>query len=841
MPDSQPDPSRTAPQTSDTVAVALPPLPRGDRYELQGALARGGMGEIHEARDTVLNRRVAVKVIQARFAGDDAITRRFLDEAQITGQLQHLGVPPVHDLGALPDGRPFLVMKLIRGQTLSDQLRGRRSGDAAAPERMRLIQVFEQICQTVAYAHSRSVIHRDLKPANVMIGAFGEVQVMDWGLAKVLTAGADAPDAEPGPSAADTGPASEIELSRDADPLTRAGTAFGTPQYMPPEQAQGEWGAVGPRADVFALGGILCEVLTGHPPYTGKTAEVRAKAVLGNVGEALARLDACGAEPELVALAKECLAPNPEERPSDGKAVADRVAAFREGVELRVERERLARNADAVGALLAQCESALQSDEAANAAILLEQAERRVADGADGFGSRLARARADLATLLELDRIEDLRWTVSDNKLTPRAVIAAAWAAAFRRHGIMPETAALADAGALLRGSVIGRRLLATLDLWFASDPSDPLLALLCAIDPSAYRCRVREAVHAKDAKRLTKLAGQPDALQQSPQFAIVLSEQESVRPERRKQILRGAHERQPDSLLVLMALASPGPAPAADDAAERLGWYRAALAIRPKNAAVWNNLGITLRQHGDVDGAVGAYRHAARFAPADATVRYNLGIALHAKGEFAPAAESFREAVRLEPGHAKALSNLGLALHDLGDAEEAIGAYRQAIACDPSFARAHYNLGNALARRGDLDDAIAAYRESLGLDPELAAAHHNLGIALQKKGDTDGAVGAIREAARRDPGDATAPKTLAAVLEKKGDLAGAVAAYREATERDTKDAVTLFRLGLLLDRMGQATESRAAFRRAGKLDKRYAKCATGSRVEILKALNFTL
>ncbi|MDY3553554.1 tetratricopeptide repeat protein [Gemmata sp. JC717] len=835
MSDSLPDPSRTAPQTSDAPAAPVAFPSRADRYELQGVLARGGMGEVHEARDTVLNRRVAVKVIQGRFAADPAVTRRFLDEAQITGQLQHLGVPPVHDLGALPDGRPFLVMKLIKGQTLSDRLRER---PAPGHERARFVQVFEQICQTVAYAHSRNVIHRDLKPANVMIGAFGEVQVMDWGLAKVLTSAPEGCAAESG-APDDTGPASEIELSHDADPLTRAGSAFGTPQYMPPEQAQGEWAAVGPRADVFALGGILCEVLTGRPPYTGKTAEVRAKAVLGTVGDALARLDACGAEPELVELAKQCLSPNPEDRPADGAAVADRVAAFRAGVELRIERERLARNADAVGALLKQCEAALQNDDAASTALLLEQAERRAVEGADGFGPRLARARADLTTLQELDRIEDLRWTVSDNKLTPRAVIVTAWAEALRRHGIVPGATTHAAVGKLLRESVIGRRLLATLDQWFASEPSDALLELLGAIDPNAYRCRVREAIRAGDTKRLTRLAGQPDALQLAPQFATALSEQESVRPERRTQILRAAHERQPDSLLVLMALASPGAAPA-DAAGERVGWCRAALALRPKNAAVWNNLGITLRQRGDVDGAVEAYRQAVRFAPTDATVRYNLGIALHAKGELAAAAESYREAIKLEPGYAKAHSNLGLILHDLGASDQELATHRRAIACDPSFARAHYNLGNALAHQGELDAAIAAYRDALRLDPDYAPAHHNLGIALQKSGDLGGAVEAIREAARRDLSDAAAPRTLAAVLEKKGDLAGAAAAYREATERDAKDAVTFFRLGWLLDRMGQSAESRAAFRRAGKLDKRYAKCATGSRVEILKALNFT-
>src|SRR5581483_2881857 len=160
------------------------------RYELREEIARGGMGAVFAARDAALARDVAVKVLQERFAADPTVAGRFLDEARITAQLQHPGIPPVHDVGTLPDGRPFLAMKLIKGETLDRRLAGRADPSAG---RGRFLAVFEQICQAVAYAHSRGVIHRDLKPANVMVGAFAEVQVMDWGLAKVLTAGREHP------------------------------------------------------------------------------------------------------------------------------------------------------------------------------------------------------------------------------------------------------------------------------------------------------------------------------------------------------------------------------------------------------------------------------------------------------------------------------------------------------------------------------------------------------------------------------------------------------------------------------------------------------------------------
>src|SRR5262249_24346358 len=147
----------------------------------------GGMGVVYRARELALDRHVAVKVLQDRYALDSSFARRFTDEARITAQLQHPGVPAVYEVGTLPDGRPFLAMKLIKGGTLAD-LPARRPAPAA--DRGSVVAIFEQVCQAVAYAHSLRVIHRDLKPSNVMVGKFGEVQVMDWGLAKVLPADA---------------------------------------------------------------------------------------------------------------------------------------------------------------------------------------------------------------------------------------------------------------------------------------------------------------------------------------------------------------------------------------------------------------------------------------------------------------------------------------------------------------------------------------------------------------------------------------------------------------------------------------------------------------------------
>jgi eukaryotic-like serine/threonine-protein kinase len=326
---------------STDAAGRLPQTAATERYALGDEIARGGMGIIFRATDTVLGREVAVKVLQDKYGPDSWGALRFADEARITGQLQHPSIPPVHDLGMLPDGRPFLAMKLIKGQTLADLLKARPDPSA---ERGRFVAVFEQICQALAYAHSLDVIHRDLKPANVMVGAFGEVQVMDWGLAKVL-------GAEPARAASPIDAANEmtrawtqISPTPETGSHTLAGSLLGTPAFAPPEQVAGEIDKVDIRADVFGLGAILAVILTGKPPYVGENFEtVRLMAIRGKLDECFARLDTCGVEPELVALCKSCLAFEPAYRPASAGEVASAVAELRTAADERARRAELER------------------------------------------------------------------------------------------------------------------------------------------------------------------------------------------------------------------------------------------------------------------------------------------------------------------------------------------------------------------------------------------------------------------------------------------------------------------------------------------------------------------
>jgi serine/threonine protein kinase len=333
------DPQRTVdhsptPEASSTVdgtTVPHAPAPPADAptipgYTITAEIAKGGMGRVYAGRERTLDREVAIKTLLP-----GANPERFVVEAKITARLPHPGIPPVHALGTLADGSPYLAMKLIHGRTLADLLTERPTPLYELP---RFVQMFEQIAQAVGFAHSRGIIHRDLKPLNVMVGAFGEVQVMDWGLAKDMQK--DEVGRMKDEGSKDPADSSFIHHPSSLD-VTQAGTILGTPGYMAPEQARGE--AVDARADVFALGAMLAAILTGKPafvwPSQRETIDQAARANLGDVRE---RLTNSGADGELIALALRCLSANAEERPSDGREVASEVSGYRAGVEARLKR-----------------------------------------------------------------------------------------------------------------------------------------------------------------------------------------------------------------------------------------------------------------------------------------------------------------------------------------------------------------------------------------------------------------------------------------------------------------------------------------------------------------------
>ncbi len=256
------------------------PAATRDRYTLTTLHAKGGIGQVWLARDTAMGREVALKELRPDRSDNDALLRRFFQEARITGQLDHPGVVPVYELAkgdaSADGGRPYYTMRFVRGRTLSDAVadyhRERSTGEPGRSELLVLIQAFVGVCNTVAFAHSRNVIHRDLKGTNIVLGEFGEVILLDWGLAKLIDDDQkeQKPEADFDPNA--TAPYTGQVGWAEPD-LTAAGAVLGTPSFMAPEQAEARADRIGRRTDVYGLGAILYEILAGKAPFSGDSTQ----------------------------------------------------------------------------------------------------------------------------------------------------------------------------------------------------------------------------------------------------------------------------------------------------------------------------------------------------------------------------------------------------------------------------------------------------------------------------------------------------------------------------------------------------------------------------------------
>jgi tetratricopeptide (TPR) repeat protein len=767
MADSQPtvslDPTGAFPVGDSTVApeqttTSTPQDASVGRYILHNEIARGGMGVVYRATDTVLGREVAVKVLQQRLDSSTSAARRFIDEARIAGQLQHPGIPSVHDLGSLPDGRPFLAMKLVKGRTLADYLNERAS---PAQERGRFVAIFEAICQALGYAHAHNVIHRDLKPTNVMVGAYGEVQVMDWGLAKVLASG--------GRQAAGEEPTvgTEIRTQRDSDGSeTQAGSVLGTPAYMPPEQAIGAVDRIDARSDVFGLGAILLVILTGRPPFVADGGEAaRQLAARAKLEEAFAALDVCDAEPELVALCKRCLSPEQQDRPADAGEVARSVAALRaaaderarqaelervraEGERARAEAEaheqrkrrrvqlalagtlallllvgggaawwlqaqaaerdterRLteAANREAAESALQLAVAALHKDNPVYGEIdaALDQAVRRMeAMVADDLGERVQAARVARQLLERLDEIADQHWTVAAGQaVLDVAGTRDAYRDTFRNYGFDLAAEPAETLAAKIRRSLIAGRLQEALDDWLG-----------VSVDK-----RQTDGVGV-DPKLIDLLAIlDPDANRSRTRRGIASKDRTLLGK------VPGLNGRQmPPSFAMLISSSALVPEKT------RLEILRQAQATNP------NAFGLAMATFYavpalDNETRVAYLRIAVALRPRNAVARHNLGNELAENCDHAEAIPEYKEAIRLNPGFAPTHDDLGRVLQEVGDLDGALVAQREALRLNPKEPNYHNNLGWLLEQQGDLAGALAAFNEALHLQPNHRPASYNL------------------------------------------------------------------------------------------------------------------
>ncbi len=330
---------------SETQAVGQDKAPLTGEYTLVKEIARGGMGQIYFGEDPQLKREVAVKVSSLAHGGMDP---RFVKEAEVLAQLAHPNVVPIYAIGTDGQRRPYYSMKLVKGQTLQAVLNDLKNGDAAATKeysRATLLTIFRKVCDAMMFAHSKRILHRDLKPENIMVGEYGEVLVMDWGLAKVL-----------GEKEAPVGMKGPVSDSGNYG-MTMEGDVMGTPQYMSPEQAEGMVAGLDERSDIYSLGGILYAILTLRPPIEGKTLnEVLTKVKKGEISSMITRSggkdgvqkgmpSAIGGEvPEaLRAVTHKAMATDRKERYASMEAFAADVEAYQHGFATSAEHAGFAR------------------------------------------------------------------------------------------------------------------------------------------------------------------------------------------------------------------------------------------------------------------------------------------------------------------------------------------------------------------------------------------------------------------------------------------------------------------------------------------------------------------
>ncbi|MHC4471432.1 MAG: protein kinase domain-containing protein [Planctomycetota bacterium] len=766
-------------------APSAPSEPESGKYQLLGEIGRGGVGEVLKGRDVDLCRDVAIKVLRSEHVENRELVRRFVEEAQVGGQLQHPGVVPVYELGLDPDRRPYFAMKLVEGRTLAALLRERSE---PASEQRRFLRIFEQVCHTVAYAHARGVVHRDLKPANVMVGAFGEVQVVDWGFAKVLPLGGIADEERAGRPKAETVVSTVRTESGGEESLP--GAVMGTPAYMPPEQALGRVEELDERSDVFALGAILSEILTGSPPYAGDTREMLLQAARSELGPALERLDASGADREIVEVAKSCLAPIRRDRPRDAGVLAERISAHLAAAEERAHRSEV----EAATARAAAVEAGERAEEARRsrrqlralgAAVLLavlvaggsflyldrSRAARRASASRNTretmrearlrqeneewpFALAAARRAADLcrdadpsvrreaeALLAEVTEAEDEARRIAEQLARDDALaerLDAVWQnqgpaqdelqvddallAAFLDHGMDLEAMPPGDAAELIAASSRRDDVVAILDVW-------------------ASMRRTTRILSGKDHERIEQVArlADPDEWRNRLRRAANPRDLPAL-----QQLRREAEERErPARSLGLLAWNLFWAA----DPEAALEVYRRARSLYPRDAQILRSLCRLLPRFDPPRWEEQARGCAALVAlyPNRVWPRRWYAKALRALGREDEEAALLDDARRLAPGNPVDLNALGEWLLKLGKPAEAAAAYRDATALAPDDVRAWTHLGLALSRMKKPAEAREAWRAAAEIGRISYLPLYNLGLSLRKAKRPEEALEALR------------------------------------------------------------------------------------------------
>jgi tetratricopeptide (TPR) repeat protein len=707
---------------------AEPGLPQAiGRFQIRGELAQGGFGRVLRAEDPTLGREVAIKILRDDRPADPSLRNRLLDEGRVCGRLQHPAIVPVYEIGTTPTGEPYLAMKVVEGRDLATLLRERATPSA---ERARFVATFEQVCQAIAYAHGRGIVHRDLKPQNIMIGAFGEVQVMDWGLA--------------------------VEIATEQGAATVP--VSGTPAYMAPEQARGEQVGGGVPADVFGLGAILCEILTGEPPYgQGSLTQTLARARAGDLSTARALLADCGTDRELAELAQQCLGAEPAQRPMRAADVAAAVRAHLDSAAERVRRaelaasvaqarelsERRARRATAALAAVVvavaiaglatwyaieSVQRARTDSEEQRLTDALVEVERRataarvstardfaawdnalataegmralitasvrpqLAEQARSLWAQVEQRTTDLRFLAALDA--DLHDTTTENRWDRRSVAQSIRTAMAARLGAPIESLAVDGVATALAKIEPRDDLVNALDAWarieLEIDRNSAIGAqvhrVANAMDEDPWRRDLRAATAAGDLEQLRTLADAPAAASAQPSSLRLLALALVRKGDHGTgiRVLRRSAQRYPSYADTLTDLAWLLLDQALYDAEEVKGYARTILALNPNSGSAYHMLAYLAAQKSDLNTALELAERAVQCGPNDTGFRATLASLRLRCGDIATGLADLRWCLeRSDPNHAvhpDLLQQLGAALTLAGRPEEAVDAYCKAI-----------------------------------------------------------------------------------------------------------------------------------------------------------------